>query len=408
MPGLVDTLFITGAGFSHHAGLPLTGQFTEAILEAREYHGGPSRAMVEFLGRFIREAFDHSPRASARYWPDLEDLFTCVDLSANTGHHLGHRFAPADLRTVRRALLARVVRMLDQKYRAGRTKKRIEWRRLDDFFAQIDLRAVGFVSMNWDTVIERKIELAQGHPTIDYCCDALAASIPDLPERENFPSERAFLRELGKGQPVTVAPLPVERRAAEACTPVVKVHGSSNWLYCDNCRRLFWFHPDQSSRISDQLISRDDVDRIRQFLSGRRSKAHEALDQMLRRPRVVCLCSREVPLATRMATFSYRKALDFPMFQKSWLAAEELLRSARRWAFIGYSLPPADFEFKYLLKSTQLSRATPPEILVVSGGSDGERLRTYANYQKFFGRSFKREDFFGSGLSREAVAAVTR
>jgi hypothetical protein len=33
MPSLnVGTVFIVGAGFSHHAGLPLTGGFTEAIL----------------------------------------------------------------------------------------------------------------------------------------------------------------------------------------------------------------------------------------------------------------------------------------------------------------------------------------------------------------------------------------
>ncbi len=94
------TAIVVGAGFSCHAGLPLTNSFTEAILEAREFGKGPSRILVDFLSRFIHDAFDHSTRASAKRWPELEDLFTCVDLAANSGHYLGSTFSPADLRTV--------------------------------------------------------------------------------------------------------------------------------------------------------------------------------------------------------------------------------------------------------------------------------------------------------------------
>src|SRR5438132_14033142 len=130
----VETVFVVGAGFSHHAGLPLTSKFTEAVLEAREFGSGPSRVMVEFLSSFIRDAFNHSAKAAARHWPNLEDIFTCVDLSANSGHHLGSNFAPADLRTVRRAMLCRIIRMLDQKYEAARKRKGPNWKELDDFF----------------------------------------------------------------------------------------------------------------------------------------------------------------------------------------------------------------------------------------------------------------------------------
>jgi hypothetical protein len=134
MPNLgVETVFIVGAGFSHHAGLPLTNEFTEAILEARGFDTGPSRVTVKFLTTFIRDVFDHSSKASAKKWPDLEDIFTCVDLSANSGHHLGSTFSPAALRTVRRAMLSRIVRMLNQKYQAARRRKGPDWRKLDEF-----------------------------------------------------------------------------------------------------------------------------------------------------------------------------------------------------------------------------------------------------------------------------------
>jgi hypothetical protein len=179
MPNLnVQTMFIVGAGFSHYAGLPLTSKFTEALLEARGFGVGPSRILVEFLSSFIHHTFGHAKSAKAKYWPDLEDLFTCVDLSANSGHHLGSAFPPAHLRTVRRAMLSRIVRMLDQRYQTGRRNKGPEWRRLDELFARLDPKRVGFISMNWDNVIERKLAAVAASPSID------------------FPTDKAFVREV--------------------------------------------------------------------------------------------------------------------------------------------------------------------------------------------------------------------
>jgi hypothetical protein len=81
-----------------------------------------------------------------------------------------------------------------------------------------------------------------------------------------------------------------------------------------------------------------------------------------------CLTCTDVPLTTRIATFSYLKALDFSMFDKSWFSAERLLRQAKKWIFIGYSLPAADYEFKHQLKRVQLSRLSPPEFVVITKG----------------------------------------
>src|SRR5262249_52566192 len=111
---------------------------------------------------------------------------------------------------------------------------------------------------------------------------------------------------------------------------------------------------------------------------------------------------------SRIATFSYRKALDFPMFQKSWFAAEDLLRNAKKWVFIGYSLPAADYEFKYLLKRVQLSRKDHPEIMVVSGGNaKGVRL-AYNHYRRFFGRAITKTAFFGNGPNQDVARSIRK
>jgi hypothetical protein len=115
-----------------------------------------------------------------------------------------------------------------------------------------------------------------------------------------------------------------------------------------------------------------------------------------------------VPLTTRIATFSFLKALDFPMFERSWLSAERLLRSAEKWVFIGYSLPGADYEFKHLLKGVQLSRRQPPEFVVITGESETDSEYTYLNYQRFFGGDVKKdENFIRDGLSQRAIEAAT-
>lgn len=113
----IDHLFIVGAGFSRYVGLPLTSDFTEKLLDVTNFNPkGPSALIVRFLREFVRNTFDHKPGAAPKYWPHLEDILTCVDLSANTGHHLEPDYAPSDLRTVRRALIVRIIRMLRQTY----------------------------------------------------------------------------------------------------------------------------------------------------------------------------------------------------------------------------------------------------------------------------------------------------
>jgi len=43
----------------------------------------------------------------------------------------------------------------------------------------------------------------------------------------------------------------------------------------------------------------------------------------------------------------------------------EALQKSRRWVFIGYSLPAADFEIRHLLKTAQLGRRKRPDVHAV-------------------------------------------
>ena len=92
------------------------------------------------------------------------------------------------------------------------------------------------------------------------------------------------------------------------------------------------------------------------------------------------------------------------MFHQSWNNAEQLLNTAKRWVFIGYSLPAADYEFKYLLKRIELARPKPPDVIVVTGGDGASTTRK--NYRHFFGTRLNKH-VFNDGLTDHAIAYVT-
>ncbi|HZQ20312.1 MAG TPA: hypothetical protein VFA90_16490 [Terriglobales bacterium] len=364
-PKRENSVFVVGAGFSLYAGMPLQRDFTDALLSGRGSASGNSGKIVQHLRTFVNRAFDHKTSAGAKFWPELEDIFTCIDLSANTGHNLGSEFSASELRTIRRGLIYRIITMLRERYRQAGDRKDADWQVLLNFFQRLNPAIVGFVATNWDTVVEDMLAEAHGIRHFGYGCDAICGSL------------RSAQKEIK------------ETTAIGAKVPIIKMHGSVNWLYCDNCRRLFWMPPDETYKVAGQLLSSEDWKRID-------PSSHHKID------RWHCGRCGADSLGTRFATFSYRKALDFPMFQKSWFSAERLLRTAKNWIFIGYSLPAADYEFKYLLKRVQLSRRDPPAFAVVSGGDLSDRA--YQHYQRFFGRRIKKnENFFGNGLDTSAV-----
>jgi hypothetical protein len=372
-------VYIVGAGFSKHAGLPLQKDFTEALLAPREDEDHPMQGLTRYLGKFVHHAFGHMESAKAKFWPNLEDLFTNIDLAANTGHHLGPNFAPSDLRTTRRVLLARMMCMLHERFANAESIKDPDWMKLDKFLNGLNIKRSSFISINWDTVIERRLAALQDVEHFAYGCGAIPARFM---EQGNVIEKRHLSKDAEK-------------------LPLVKIHGSVNWLYCDNCRKLYWFPAEDAIPVAMQLIRHEEGKNVLK------------LQQVEACGKWRCLNCTKVPLTTRIATFSFLKALDFPMFEKSWFSAERLLRHAKKWIFIGYSLPAADYEFKHLLKRVQLSRSEPPEFVVITKRlKDKKKLKkeydaTYANYQGFFGMGIKRQvNYFDDGLTDKAIRAA--
>ena len=362
-------VYIVGAGFSKYSGLPLQKDFTEALLTPRTDKEYPLHPFLKDLIDFIHDSFGHSRGAKAKFWPNLEDIFTNIDLAANSGHYLGPGYPPSKLRETRRKLLACIMNMLHERYLKSSLVKSTDSEQFKKLFMQLNIARDSFISMNWDTVIECKLEEYKNINNFNYHCEEIPAVFPTS---KTVISKREFKN--------------------ESSMTIIKIHGSTNWLYCDNCHQLYWFPPKDAMQVSLQIIKIEE---------GR----HLKLPQLTGCSKWKCLNCQEVPLTTRIATFSYLKALDFPMFERSWLSAERLLQYSKKWIFIGYSLPAADYEFKHLLKRVQLSRNISPEFVVITGGQNSSQ--TFSNYQGFFGRSIKRmKNYFDCGLTNEAIRAI--
>jgi hypothetical protein len=155
------------------------------------------------------------------------------------------------------------------------------------------LKSCVFVSLNYDLLLDRSI-LATGQYDTDYRVEA-------------------FL-----DRPLSGVPL-----------PILKLHGSLNWLTCDSCHVLVDL---QHSFIGPGSECR--------YCGAQRARP------MLIRP-------------TLLKDFRHR------VWQETWREAGRALAGAKRWLIIGYSLPLADVWMLRLLMQSMRSGATGRQRAVV-------------------------------------------
>ncbi|MBS0580632.1 MAG: hypothetical protein JSR36_15350 [Proteobacteria bacterium] len=328
------TVVLAGAGLSAMAQLPTTSQLLQSFLEASR--ASPfGDAISAHLQKYWRDVFGWQ---KGRKTPSFENHFTTLDLSANTGHCVGRLYNPAQLRAIRRLSLHRVFETLDQRFQnSGHIQK------LVDLLATGDSNTV--LSTNWDIVIER------------HCREANHAFHYGV--RTEYLDRRVVPRK-GLG--------------------ILKLHGSSNWCYCDSCRRLFAY-TDGKGVLKDWLFLE-----ARDFRALGDTPTADYLETNHTGDERKCpYC--DIRVSTRVATFSFDKALGFYQFQGVWEDALRTLREAERWIFVGYSLPEADFQLRHVLKTAQLAgpatRNLVIEVVVKRDNLAVER------YKRFFGARVK-------------------
>ena len=337
---LSDTVAVLGAGFSRVAEVPTAAELSGFFLA---FDRTPVEQFITAsLKRFWSEVFGY---AGGEVVPTFEDHFTLLDLAANAGHNLGHYYTPSRLRALRRISIHRVFQIIDEKFKFNDEIIR--------FLGGLQAGKGAIVSLNWDIVVEKHLR-ERMHELFTY-------SFPGHYLDGSNPGDHAF--------------------------PVIKLHGSANWHYCDACHTTQFGDSAHGKNVlhCNTLLEERDV----AILEGEQVAA-----EAIRKEHVPVPCGRcQNPKTTaRVATFSYAKAFDFFPFHASWDAALRRLAAAKRWIFIGYSLPEADFAVKHLLKTAQLASRTGKEIIAVTRENDIPAVKDRAGtaigrYEQIFGGS---------------------
>ena len=118
------------------------------------------------------------------------------------------------------------------------------------------------------------------------------------------------------------------KKASKQKLNFIKLHGSINWVKCLSCGTIQIV---EHKKCGDFL-----------FDDGKAEKCMACQKEIEKG----CLVQSQIITPTMM------KSINSQLYSNLWAAARRDLRAAKKVTFIGYSLPTADFELRYLLHRT--------------------------------------------------------
>jgi hypothetical protein len=334
-----ETAIFLGAGASSSEGAPTQAQlFRDFFGESFDGYKGmtdgdpartPIRVMKNNLVKFFETFFNFNPIESyaTAQFPTFEEVLGIIDLAQirDDGFrgfgNLSYQQWGATLRNARNEFVFLIALILDKKLEHSPGRHALLVRTLRESRV---LEKCAFVSFNYDILIDNALgELY----SVDYGIECV------------------------NGQEG------LERQASERL-PLLKLHGSLNWLYCSTCRSVVVTWGDKG--VCNLVVNPAE-----------------------------CRCrkcgSLTVPI---IIPPTYFKVLSNIFLQEVWHRAENVLSSCRTWVFCGYSFPDADMHVKYLLKRVQVNTPGLRKIFVVNWHKTKTRREAAEEehrYRRFFG-----------------------
>ncbi|MDR4496345.1 MAG: hypothetical protein MRK02_00175 [Candidatus Scalindua sp.] len=364
------TVYVLGAGFSYDGGFPLQSHILNRILDssvhAEDIIATTDRFFLskEPLKQFLDKVFHFSKN------PSLEDVFTLLDQTiARREYCLGYSWSDLDqIRdTLKRAILTTLHFSLDnlkdkQKLFYEKLGLHFIFRRLKD---KIDKQTFSIISLNWDPLVEESIYWnianlkSERLVDVDFCC---------------------FSNPFGENSRHTASIL--QKSKGIYNIKILKLHGSTNWLLCPNCNRLYTGIGSETDIWNLYCASQECPHCIK--------KLNIAEDD------------KKPILEPFLITPTFTKVFDNNHIQMIWHNAHVELSEADKIVFIGYSLPEADYHFRTLLRRA-VNQNVSIEVVLTSKDKITpdipERMRQYlppSRYTDFFGKD--RVRFYWSGI----------
>jgi NAD-dependent SIR2 family protein deacetylase len=313
-------VYILGAGFSAPAGVPVIHDFID---RSRIYFDDPSSSMDkterEHFKRFL-EFKRKMSQAREKVTIDLdniEELFGLVEISQRLGHE------SIETRTSTVYVIAKTLELATRSQRVGE----IDFRANEEILKKRGKPPEGFYKP--DGFSE---EVLAADPYLYFA--SLASGLLDDPNRQTSRANTFItfnydlllddaLRKVG------IAPdyrLPKQNTVVEdqesqpttTCS-VLKLHGSTNWGICASCQARVVVLTEKATASAAQFRAR------------------------------ACPNCRQSEFQPMLIPPSWDKSEYRELMKPIWSKAVEELKLASRICIIGYSMPPTDSFFKYLI-----------------------------------------------------------
>lgn len=235
----------------------------------------------------------------------MEDLFTIIDKAIITKSYFKD-YTTEELEVVLKSLHTCLIYILTYKISINEVDN--PFRVLCEHFVKTRTSVpqcddnISVITLNWDVLVEHYVGLITNNfknLMIDYC-------FYDHNLYTNIPS------------------LAIKHRGIYNLK-LLKLHGSTNWLKCSSCQRIYTDYNIEFSLLSSQYSK----DYICKYCKDN---------------------NRRYMIMSELITPTFIKDLNSLQLKGIWHNAELDLSSANEIIFIGYSLPDADFELRYLLK----------------------------------------------------------
>ena len=232
---------------------------------------------------------------------NLEDIFTSFDKSVTSREHV-HKYTYTQMDEIRYSIMRLFVYYFTKGVQDHSYKQ-------DDYLNFIKYikkrrgtNSVTLITTNWDTLLEKYFDLF--NITYRYGFQRPYTSMENYSDKHN----------------------------AEIL--LLKIHGSANWLKCLHCGAISIF---QQNEAAVSLF--EDEKQEKCVLCG----AGESFSAPSLQPEIIT--------PTMLKSFSSR------LYSNLWGSSSSELSSATHIIFVGYSLPIADFDFRYMLQKNVSSNA---------------------------------------------------
>ena len=346
-----------GAGASRTFGWPLTSELLPKILDGlikkdlfEDVRINNSRQNARDRKR-LTEALDalcpgieitsRFLKANKLRLPLVTSLLSMLDYSLSSGQALVSGLSPDDIKNAR-SLLERAIYETIEHEEEATSKYNWPSRQPNEYTMQLvqwldkirpEQSAVGVITSNYDVAIEK----AWGF------------------RRDDEKMMKALSLDFGFNWlwPSNAYPEKIIARPREPLRRLYKLHGSTNWLRCGLCDRVY-INPEADIAV---------------WAYGLEARPHNTCH---------CLHSR---LEVQIVSPSFVRELRAPNLIGVWQAALNWLREADDWIIIGYSFPDEDLNIRSLFTRALAARKDWPHVTAIQLGMNQQ---TRTRYEAFF------------------------